>query len=198
MTLDMTQATVIEFSWTYYLGLCFGVVFLMACAVILAFMTAFHIWTVSISLIKGSAVVLLVLFFLLFWATLLFGCFWCFYKAILEAPQTLFLTTEGIWVQTLYRPLSYHFAWENVTAIGVEVYASVTLYFYTGSKYRYFKDHYEMREAQRYFYRKYQQTSKQMLNNRVKDYNKPQFEQLLKTYYRRRNQQPNSILVPND
>ncbi|UOO93278.1 hypothetical protein [Vitreoscilla stercoraria] len=198
MTLDTNEATVIEFSWTHYFCLCWAVVILIAFSAIPAYMTAFHVGTVWMALIHGSWAVLLALFFLVFWSVLLFGCFYCFYIGILAAPRYVFLNTEGICVQTLYRPLSYHLAWENVAAIQVEVYASVTLHFYTGSKYLYVKEQYPIGEKQRDVYRKYKQTSSQMLVNRVKDYSKPQFEQLLMTYYRRRNQQPNSILVPKN
>ena len=185
MNLDTSQATVVEYSQAHYWGLGFGFVFLMSGAMIPLVMTIFHIWTVTQSIMKANWKGLLALCFLLFWGTFLYVMLWGVFTLVLTAPKRLFLTREGMWVETLHRPCSYCVLWDDVTEINKEAYASVTLHFYTGYKYYYLTETYKTNESQRLLNKKYRQTSKQLLTNRMKEFSKPQFEQLLHTYYKR-------------
>ena len=185
MNLETSQATVVKYSQTYYWGLGFAFVFLMTGAMIPLAMSIFHVWTVSKSIMEGNWIGLLALFFLLFWGSLLYGILWAVFNMVLTAPKCIFLSNEGIRIETWHRPNSYCLLWGDITNIHREVHASVTLHFYTGYKFYYLKQKYMLEESQRLINKKYRQTSKQLLTNRMKEFSKPQFEQLLLTYYRR-------------
>ena len=185
MNLETSQATVVKYSQTYYWGLGFAFVFLMTGAMIPLAMSIFHVWTVSKSIMEGNWIGLLALFFLLFWGALLYGILWAVFNMVLSAPRCIFLSNEGVWIEALHRPNSYYLSWGDITEIHREVHASVTVHFYTGYKFYYLKQKYMLEESQRLINKKYRQTSKQLLTNRMKELSKPQFEQLLLTYYRR-------------